>query len=616
MKSLMMLWKVVAEELGDQCCTDTSRDFKTVTARSNSEGLSFLTITLPDFGKEFERALDQGKVTRDMFTGFSKHAGLPRFLGGFLERVFDRSSGVLLDVPNIESIFAVRQLTLMFGKILIPCSDARVKGAMNKYVQCEYEVRETDKSSALADLQSLEQIGFLLFGNVLASVESNLDSGEFTPRHGPGATADRLSGNRKFDQTSWPARLEARFPYGEWAIPNWRFCDLLDRVDFVEPGAELPVRVITVPKTLKTPRIIAIEPTAMQYMQQAIMQLLVDALERRSVNNGWFKDRLNVAYGMIGFTDQVPNQDLARVGSLSGELATLDLSEASDRVSNQHVLTLLRRHRNLSDDVQATRSRKADVDGKIIELAKFASMGSALCFPMEAMVFLSVIFLGIQDALNRRLTRGDILSLSGKVRVYGDDIVVPVEYVQHVVSRLESFGFKVNGNKSFWNGMFRESCGKEFFAGEDVSISRVRMEFPSPHADVQENVHRTISLVALRNQFYMVGLWRTARWLDDRIEPLLNGHYPTVHPDSSLLGRWSSLAAGQPVVRLNKHTHTPVVRGYVVKSTLPVSKASGEGALLKWFLKRGEQPFADVDHLERQGRPTAVYIKLRWASPV
>jgi len=617
MKSLMLLWKVTAEELGRMCCTDTSRDYQTVTARSECEGLSFLTITLPDFGKAFERALDEGKVRSDSFPGFRMRAGLPQFLGGFLSRIFDRSSGVLLDVPDVDSIFSIRQLTLMFGKILIPCSDARLKGAIDAYKQCDIEVREWNNTTCLADLQSLEQVFTLLYGNILAGVNDDLVSNRLLPKHGPGATADRLRGNAKYDQyekSSWPIRLDRHFPYGEWCVPSWGDYRLVDRANFVEPGAETPVRVVFVPKTHKTPRVIAIEPTCMQYTQQSLMESFVKRLESKFVDNDWFADRINVVHGMIGFTDQEPNRLLAREGSLSGDLATLDLSEASDRVSNLHVIELLRRHPSLSGAVQACRSTKADVFGEVIDLAKFASMGSALCFPMEAMVFLGIIFLGIQDAQSTRLTRRQILSFSGKVRVFGDDIIVPKEYVHHVVQRLESFGFKVNAGKSFWNGKFRESCGKEFFAGEDVSISRVRMEFPSPHDDVSERHEKIIKLVSLRNQFYMTGLWGTARYLEGEIRRVIK-HYPTVAPTSPVLGRWSVCGFNYEIHKYHTDTHAPLVKGYVQNSRPPKSNISGRGALLKSFLKRGEQPFADVKHLERQGRPQSVNIKLRFAQP-
>jgi hypothetical protein len=335
----------------------------------------------------------------------------------------------------------------------------------------------------------------------------------------------------------------------------------------------------------------------MQYAQQALMENFVEALETDKTVSG-----------MIGFTDQGPNQVMARVGSETGRLATIDLSEASDRVSNQHVRQMLAYFPHLSEAVDACRSRKADVPGYgVIRLAKFASMGSALCFPMEAMVFLTVVMMGLQRKHNRRFTRKDIKSFASSVRVYGDDIIVPADCMESVILSLEEFSLKVNVDKSFGVGKFRESCGKEYYDGRDVSITRVRSVFPSSRTDVTE----VIALVSLRNRLYEAGLWASARWLDLGIEPLLGGRYPNVSADSPVLGRISFL--GYETQRLDPNTHTPQVKGYVVNSRPRLSKVSGEGALLKWFLKRGDEPFADRDHLVRSGRPDAVCIKLRWA---
>jgi len=610
MKSLMLLWSVLLEEFGERCCTSTTLDLKKARSRVKHEGLSFLTITLPAFCKDFEKSLEEGKVDRDLFTGFQWKGGLPLFLGGFLDRVFDRGSGVLLQDPDIDSIFAIRQLTLVFAKILLPCSEERNAGAIKGYLQCEQEVRRADQNTSAEDLLGLQRVSALLFRDVFTTMDKLVYDGDIKGKHGPGATADRLKGNQKYDLREWPQRLEKAFPFWEHAIPNARYLHRYDLVSLLEPGAERPVKVTLVPKTLKTPRVIAIEPTAVQYMQQGIMEKLVELLETDQTVSG-----------MIGFTDQVPNQDLAREGSSQGLLATLDLSEASDRVSNQHVRVMLQRFPSFFEAVDATRSRKADVFGKIIRLAKFASMGSALCFPFEAMVFLTIIFKAIERSDNTPMTRKRIRSLAGQVRVYGDDIIVPVRYVPFVISELETFGFRVNAGKSFWNGKFRESCGKEFFDGHDVSIVRCRREFPVSRTDVPE----MISLVAFRNLLYLKGLWRTAGYLDGIIGPLLDGHFPVVSPgltewneesilsSSPLLGRVSFL---EPMAeRIHPDLHTPLVKGWQVLSKLPASTVSGEGALLKVFLKRGDQPFADRNHLERQGRPQSVNIKLRWKTP-
>jgi hypothetical protein len=336
--------------------------------------------------------------------------------------------------------------------------------------------------------------------------------------------------------------------------------------------------------------------------------------------------RENIAFGLIGFTDQLPNRDMARKGSLAGDLATLDLKEASDRVSMKHVAALTRRFPVLRQALFDSRTTKASIPsrGITIPLAKFASMGSATCFPVEAMVFLTVVFLGYQDWLNRPLTRSDIKMLRGKVRVYGDDIIIPVELVRHVVSRLALYGFQTNDSKSFWNGKFRESCGGDYYGGIDVTPIRVRRMFPRSRAEVPE----VISLVELRNLFYRRGMWRTAGYLDRRITPLLR-YFPPVGESSPALGRLTYLPVmgsklgpmgrieSYPVLgeRQDPRLHKPLIQAYRVVSKPPPSRVSGEGALLKYFLKRGSQPFADEKHLERQGRPRGVHIKRGWMTP-
>lgn len=599
MKSLKELWTGVLEEMGTLCSVSTTRDLKTVSSRFEHEGLSFLTITLPAFGKDFQKSLDLGVVGHDRFVGFKRTGGLPRFLGGFLDRVFDRGTGRLLDVPCIDSIFAIRQLTLMMEKIELDCSEERNARAIQRYLECESDVRKTDRTISPDLLREFKRMSVLLFGDVLASLDRAIDRGEVKPRHGPGATADRLRGNAKFDLSEWTTRMEGIFPFGEYALPSWRYYYRLEAVDFREPGRERPVRVKLVPKTLKTPRIIAYEPTCMQYMQQAVMEKMIDLLETDPTISG-----------MVGFLDQSVNQTMAKKGSEDGSLATLDLAEASDRVSNQHVRLLCSGFPHLDEAVQATRSRKADVPGKgIIRLAKFASMGSALCFPVEAMVFTTIAFLGIQEAHRRRLTRNDIKSYLGRVRIYGDDIIVPVELLQSVIAHLEAFGLKVNGDKTFGTGKFRESCGRDYYDGVDVTPVRVRQDLPSSRSDVRE----LIALVSLRNRLYEAGFWKTVALLDPRISTLLRGRYPRVAATSAVLGRLSYL--GYDTEKLHPSLHAPRVRGHVITAPLPRSRVSGEGALLKWFLKRGDEPFADRDHLERSGRPDAVSTKLRWASP-
>lgn len=596
MKSLMLLMQNVLADAGMWCCTSTTLDFKTIERRVEHEGLSFITITLPALCSEIERSLELGGVDHAMFLSFKKRGALPQFLGGLLDQVFDRSSGRLLDAPSVDAIFYIRQILLLCKKILLPCSESREQRAYDDFIKCEAEVKNWSENTPERSLDRFGRIADLVWGSDLSHLDRKVYDGNVRPKHGPGATADKLFGNEKFRLRNWTWRLEEYFSASEFAIPNYGYFRELDSIDFYEPGKEPPVRVISVPKTLKTPRIIAIEPAHIQYMQQALLEILVVRIEES-----------DILQGSIGFTDQTPNQRLARLGSLDGSLATIDLSEASDRVSNRLVKRLFRNYPTLAGAIQACRSERADVPGHgIIHLSKFASMGSATTFPVEAMVFLTIVLCGYERWLNRQLSLGDVKSILRKVRVYGDDIIVPVDIVRHVVSELSDFGLKVNTRKSFWNGSFRESCGRDYYAGQDVTVTYCRRLLPESRGNVSE----MISAIALRNQFYRAGLWRTADFLDTylrRLAPL-----PNVLETSPVLGRITFL--GHDSQRMCPALHKPLVKGLVVSPKPRASRLEGHGALLKFFLKRGDEPYFDKKHLERYGRPESVDIKIRWAS--
>jgi len=547
--------------------------------------------------------------------------------------VFDPGSGVLLNEPDIEAIFALRQLTLMFSKIALPkqperaanpsihhmvVSKDRERRAMSDFIQCEQDVRAADARLDPDYIRDFKRMSAMLFGDVFSKVDRDIYWGRTVPKHGPGTVADRLSSNAKWDQRTWTARLGRVYDPSSFLMPNLRYVDSVEELNVLEPGSEIPVKVITVPKTLKTPRVIAIEPAVMQYMQQSIKRDLVSAIEEDG-----FLSRA------VGFVDQDPNRVMACAGSHSGELATLDLSEASDRVSNQHVLAMLEDWPHLSEAVQATRSRKADVPGHgVIRLAKFASMGSALCFPIEAIVFLTVVCLGIERESSTLLSREELIKLyHDRVRVFGDDLIVPREHVLSVVDELQTFGFVVNIGKSYWTGRFRESCGREYYDGQDVSIVKVREVLPTRRQDADG----VMSAVALRNQLYWAGLWKGAAWMDTYLVKLLK-HFPNVAPSSPLQGRESVL--GYQFQRLHPNYHSPLTKGYYVVAKAPRDHLEGPGALLKCLVRTADRgkffgltqakpavplgvdvQSVDEEHLERSGRPERVSIKLGWRSP-
>ncbi len=589
MKSLLQLHITMLANLGELCSTRVNRDVEYMSRRTEEEGESFLTLTLPTFAKALEKGLSQGWFPLEDVTGFRRLRGLPTFLYGFLTGIFS-ADGVLLESPDAECIRAIRQLCFLSYKIERDCTPKRVRAALDQYVSTDAELRFLPKRISPERILAFERASFQLFGDLFAHLDRKIAEFDLSPKHGPGAVAEKLTPLEKWDLSYWPVRLEGVFPHWRYRsnLPEWD-CDL----ELVTPDMELPVRVVTVPKTQKTPRIIAIEPSTVQFAQQALKEEIYDWISRSRLNR------------ILGFEDQERNQELARLGSIDGSLATLDLSEASDRVHWWLVQRMVSRFPHLREYLDATRSRSAEVEGHgVIPLVKFASMGSALTFPIEAIVFTTLASLGMQEQ-GRYAIRPT--NLVGSLSVYGDDIIVPVDTVAAVIDWLETFGFKVNRSKSHWSGYFRESCGKEYYRGSDVSVQKFRHEFPSSRKDATG----VASLVDFRNRCYADGLWGVVRELDTEIEKLI----PVVPSRDTSIGLvLQTFLPPSQKTRYNVHLQRTEVKVPYLKPLSESYKVDGTRGLLKWFLEtRHRKVVPQGRSFASQARSAAFNIYSRWA---
>nr|WKV33051.1 MAG: RNA-dependent RNA polymerase [Riboviria sp.] len=155
-------------------------------------------------------------------------------------------------------------------------------------------------------------------------------------------------------------------------------------------------------------------------------------------------------------------RECARIGSLTGKYATIDLSNASDTICKTVVELLFPSGwQTLLNSLRATHT---DVDGKLVYLEKFSSMGNGFTFELETVVFASIArTMAKQYGYN-----------PDEVRVYGDDIIVESDLAVEVMAALKLFGFTPNTKKTFWEGPFRESCGGDFFSGTPVRAHYVK----------------------------------------------------------------------------------------------------------------------------------------------
>lgn len=578
------------------------RDLKTIRSRITHEGLSFLTITLPNFGQEFERALEHGMVTPKAFSGWKKHLSLPAFLQGLTGLVFSASTGGLLEKPDIAAVEGIRQVAYTFKKLSLPCTPEREYVALSGFREVERDLSDT---VFCGDANLFNQISSLLWGNVF---NENYDSHRYIPKHGPGQTVEHVSGNRKYAHRSWTERLEPFFPSDIYLMSCLTQVlddkDGINCVQFASSEQELPVKVTCVPKTLKGPRIIAIEPVCMQYAQQALASFIIKKLTRSPLT-----------CGHINFNDQQVNRELAMKASRDRSLGTLDLSSASDRVPLFLAASMLDCRPDFRDAILACRSKAARMpDGEVIPLQKFASMGSALCFPIESMYFFTVILLALLKKQELPVTLRNIYKVSRDVYVYGDDIIVPVETVDVVIETLTSFYCKVNAHKSFWKGYFRESCGMDAFAGECVTPTYLRQLQPNDKGQAKE----IISWIETSNLFYKRGYWKTADYMKCCVEAIL-GELPIIQENSPGLG-WLSFQQGFSFHRWSKKLHRFEIRTYVASPVYKKDPLKGWSALLKFFLnaeRRSLQDLQSVDkeHLSRSPRSGTSSIKRRWTTP-
>ena len=185
-------------------------------------------------------------------------------------------------------------------------------------------------------------------------------------------------------------------------------------------------KIAFVPKNATSFRSIAIGPTLNVYMQLGVGRALTKRLLR------WRLDLSN----------QSLNSDLAKWGSYSDSLATVDLKAASDHISRGLVRQLLPDH--VYDLLDKLRSKEYDLNGSRYTYQKFSGMGNGFTFPLQTMIFHS-----LASACCRVLGLSDAFTAT-----YGDDIVVPVQACDLLFEVLAECGLVVNLDKTFTAGPF------------------------------------------------------------------------------------------------------------------------------------------------------------------
>jgi len=251
-------------------------------------------------------------------------------------------------------------------------------------------------------------------------------------------------------------------------------------------------------KSLTTDRSIDIQPSVNMLAQKGIACILQAFVESH--------------YGVNLSFQQMVNRELARRGSISDHLATIDLSEASNRIPWAWVEWVLE-GTELLELIRVARCTMITMPwGETRALHMCSGMGNAFTFILMTAIHLAIleavhedrgrefnklVLPGLTSWKNTTYFYGEnerFVNASGDVLrhvaveealeqwehetlpnislpdwgVFGDDIICKGDIYLDVVRTLGLINARVNLEKSFRQGSFRESCGGDYWLGQNV----------------------------------------------------------------------------------------------------------------------------------------------------
>lgn len=570
------------------------RDYAALNRDSDPETIH--VKLLPKLGKWYDKCLSSsGKdewgeppltVARREIDG-SQSTRIP-----FVDEIHGGSFlSVNVDDVSHEQVAAVRQLLYMFKRWAAPCPPIAVVQAVREFWDIDQGLRtprsiDTDLTfhvcgglfqDALTGDEDSQLWTLVRTMDALAKrmqPTSWVDVADIVPRHGPGAVSDLRSGGDKYTFPSYPSVIDEAMPAAYFCNHAWGRGE-----DVGICSQKMAAKLVAVPKTMEKPRLIASEPVVHQFLQQGLMK--------------WIRTNMcGLHKVMIDFTSQEPNQQYALRASRWGHLATVDLSSASDRLSMWAVESMFSHSPDFLDLLLRTRSshiKDSIYLGEVREIKKFAPMGSAVTFPVQSLIYATAALAaslvadgkveGRYEWRNRTLYR-----IAQKIRVFGDDIILPKAAVPNLVRLLEFLELKVNLDKTHVSGHFRESCGMDAYRGYSVTPAYISQVAPtSPGTSLEAYVEQS-------NNAHKAGLWNLAYEMLLLIPSAMRGLVPVSSRDLGC----TALFTYTPGTQASKVRYNRRLQRYEVKGIVP-KPASREGrdswmSLLQYFL---EEPSPD-----------------------
>jgi len=325
-------------------------------------------------------------------------------------------------------------------------------------------------------------------------------------------------------------------------------------------------KIVTVPKNAKTDRVIAVEPGLNLFFQKGIGTMIRRRLKRVGIDLNY----------------QTFNQQLAKIGSISNHLATVDFSSASDSISRLVVRELL--PSDWYAVMNLTRSVVGTQQDSVIRWEKFSSMGNGFTFELESLIFIAAA-----------MAVCELLSVAPEVYVHGDDVIIPSECAALFSGFSAFLGFNVNLEKTHVNSPFRESCGEHWYLGS--SCKPIYLKDRLKTVESFYKLANSVRMLAHRSNFNYgcdARFRRCWRHLFNRVPKQIRFAIPVGKGDGGFV---SNFDEATPVRARNG------IEGYHFLALTTVSVKShvfeGEGVLLSSLWRNTEELFCDEIHRKK-----------------
>lgn len=289
--------------------------------------------------------------------------------------------------------------------------------------------------------------------------------------------------------------------------PSWRDLESSRLLRGLRLNKIAAAKLSFVPKTVSESRTICIEPSLNLFFQKGVESLL--------------EHQLQLYFGIDLSNQQAVNRELARIGSIDGSFATIDLTSASDTIAYRLVKDCVPPHQFKYLDW--LRSRYAQDGEEAIELQMFSTMGNAFTFPLQTAIFAAAVSAVYKlRGLPLRARQRRVHGYNGQDLIYdeafptwgcnGDDIIVYREAYDEVVFLLKLLGFTPNLRKSFNSGFFRESCGADWYKG--VQVRGVYCQSAKNDQDINSLINRLM----VWSVEHDIAIPNTLGWLAGRLK--------------------------------------------------------------------------------------------------